>query len=239
MKANKSQACAVRSGFILTPQPQAQPKKPMRKFRPSILSLFTVKKAPVHELKWKLPEERLTAQLPDTAPIISVLRKRAAFLGGGEFIDTIYAKEFGQNVFAYFFLRTDKKTESEQLLFDGYMLEEEERLGMEVESGFRIKENLAQMGYEEAFARDITLWRFRYGIINATVYDVADFGAFIEVAVPATKFVKSREAMEKAAFLLFAKIGVKKEEIIPTDVATLQLVTLREEQEKQAQQPQK
>jgi len=186
---------------------------------------------PVHELKWKIPEARLTAPLEDAAPVIAVLRKHAKFVGGGEFVDVVYVKDFGENVFAYFFLRTDKKTEEEVLLFDGYMLQEEERLGVDVASAYSMMQNLEKLGYKQEFSRDFTAWKFSYVGLTVNVYDIADFGAFVEVSLPATKFVKSRELNEKTAFKLFEKIGVKKDDVIPTDVATLQLISTRSRQE--------
>ncbi|MGB9577251.1 MAG: hypothetical protein ACP5O3_00525 [Candidatus Micrarchaeia archaeon] len=198
------------------------------KLAPALLKIFAPKPK-VHVLKWKIPEARFIAPLEDAAPAIAALKKSAVFTGGGQFNDVVYVKEFGENVFAYFFVRTDAKTQEEKLVFEGYMLEEEEQLNLSVESGYRMRESLKQMGYEEAFSRDFTEWRFKYGTLTAVVYDVAGFGCFLEVAVPATKIAKAREALEKTALKLFEKIGVSKEEVIPTDVTTLQLIMSRQE----------
>jgi len=187
---------------------------------------------PVHELKWKIPEARYTVPLEDATPVIAVLKKHAKFVGGGEFVDAVHVKEFGENVFSYFFVRTDKKTEEETLLFDGYMLQEDERLGVDVASAYSMTQNLEKLGYKEEFSREFTQWTFSYVGLSVRVLDVTDFGSFLEISLPATKFVKSRELNEKTAFKLLEKLGVKKDDVIPTDVATLQLVSLRSQQDK-------
>jgi len=200
---------------------------------PGFWDLFKPKpRRPVHELKWKISEMRLTAPVEDSASVIAVLKKHAKFVGGGEFVDAVHVKEFGENVFAYFFVRTDKKTEQETLLFDGYLLQEDERLGVDVASAYSMMQNLEKLGYKEEFSREFTLWKFFYIGLTVNVLDITDFGVFVEVSLPATKFVKSRDLNEKTAFKLFEKLGVKKDDVIPTDVATLQLVSLRSQQEK-------
>ncbi len=198
----------------------------------AIMTLFKKKKA-LHELKWKIPEERLTAQIEDAEKYIAALRKHARFISGGEFVDTVHAKEYGENVYAYFIIRVDKKTESEKLLFDGYMIQEDERLDVEVTSAFAVEPHLEKLGYKKSFMRELTLWQFNAGIVKITVYSITDFGDFIEMALPATKFVKARETTENFAFNLFQKIGVKREEVIPTDVNTIELFEEKQRSQQQ------
>jgi len=200
----------------------------------AISALFK-KKKPLHELKWKIPEERLTAQIEDAEKYIAALRKHARFINGGEYVDTVHAKEYGENVYAYFTVRVDKKTESEKLLFDGYMIQEDERLDVEVTSAFAVEPHLEKLGYKKSFMREVTLWQFNAGIVKITVYSITDFGDFIEMSLPATKFVKARETTENFAFNLFQKIGVKREEVIPTDVNTIELFEEKQRSQQQGQ----
>ena len=195
--------------------------------------IFPKRKIPIHELKWKLPEGRMVAPIEDIEKKIPLIKKQAAFVFGGEFIEEIHAKEYGEGVYAYFILRTDKKTEKEQLVADAYMLREEEKLGMEVGSAYTVAQNLETMGYKYAFNRDVTVWSFRMGLITVNAYSIADFGDFIEVSLPATKLMKQREMDEKKAYLFFEKMGVKKEEVIPTDLITLQIYSLKQQAEGQ------
>jgi len=199
---------------------------------PGFWDIFKPKpRKPLHELKWKIPEARLTVPLEEATPVIAVLKKHAKFTGGGEFVDSVHVKEFGENVFGYFFVRTDKKTEEETLLFDGYMLQEDERLGMEVSSGYEMIHDLDKLGYKEEFSREFTLWRFSYLGLQIKVLDISGFGTIMEIALPATKFVKTHELAEKNAFKLLEKLGVDKEQAIPVDVATLELVSVREQKQ--------
>lgn len=190
---------------------------------------------PVHKLKWKIPESKLCAPLKDANLLIPQLKKLCKFIGGGEFVDVISAKEFGENVFAYFIVRTDKKTEEEQVLFEGYMLQEEDKLGFDVQSSFGFMEDLKKMGYRQVLSREINLWSFTLaGILPANtlrvrIYSIIDFGDFIEISIPATNFANQKTNMDKKASDLLAKIGVKKEEIIPTDVITLQILSQQEQ----------
>lgn len=188
---------------------------------------FLNKKKPIHELKWKIPEARLTSPVDDAEKYVGLLRKKARFVSGGEFTDTVYYKQFGENVYAYFTVRVDNKTEQENLLFDGYMIQEDERLNLEVASAFTIQPYIEKLGYKKGFDRAITVWQFTAGIISIAVYSIDDFGDFVEVGLPGTKFVKAREAAENFAFNLFEKLGVKKDDVIPTDVNTLQLMQVQ------------
>jgi len=188
-------------------------------------------KTKLHELKWKLPEGRFIAQIADASHAIKALKKLGLhFMSGGEFVDSVYFKEFGEGVYAYYIIRTDKRTESERLIFEGYMLEEEEKLGVEIESSFLMMNNLKKMGYKQAFVRDLTLWSFVFGALQVNIYSIVGLGDFLEVCIPKTKFVKAREAMEKHAFHLFERLKIKKEEVMPADVLTLQLMTVTEKQ---------
>ncbi len=197
---------------------------------PDVLS-FLKKKPTLHELKWKIPEARLTCQVKDAEGYIGTLRKKTRFLAGGEFTDSVYYKEYGENTFTYFIIRIDNKTQQENLLFEGYMIQEEEKLNLEVASAYTIQPYLEKFGYKKAFDRSIALWQFAAGIIGINVYSIAEFGDYIEVSLPATKFVKARETAENFAFNLFEKLGIKKDDIIPVDVNTLELLQEKQSQE--------
>ncbi len=194
----------------------------------NILNAFGKKKPPLHELKWKIPEARLTAAVDDIEKYIGLLRRKTRFLTGGEFIDTVYYKEYGENIYAYFTVRVDSKTQQENLLFDGYMIQEEDKLDLEVASAYTIQNYLEKLGYKKGFDRSLTIWKFTAGIITLTAYSIDDFGDFVEISLPGTKFVKAREATEQFAFNLFEKIGIKKDDVIPTDLNTLQLMQMKD-----------
>ncbi len=200
-----------------------------------LLDFLKLKKKTRHELKWPLPEMRLTVPLEDCEKTVGELKRaHARFVSGGEFVDVVHAKQYAEGVFAYFIIRTDKKTEKETLFADAYMLQEEERLGVEVSASYSVIEDLEKLGFKKAFERDVTEWRFFYATIRAAVFEIAGFGSFLEIALPQTKFEKAREASEKTAFALLAKLGFKKEEAIPTDVITLQLLTQKQAEEEKA-----
>jgi len=186
-----------------------------------------------HEFKWAAPEQRLTAPIDDAEKTIAALRReKAAFVSGGEFIDVIHAKEYGQGVFAYFIVRTEKKTQKESVLFDGYMIQEKERLNLDVVSAYSLAENLPQMGYEEVFNRQVTERRFLSGFLRALVIEVDGLGDFLELALPETKVDKTRELQEKTAFKLLEKLGFKKDEVIPVDVLTIQGLSQQQPKQK-------
>ena len=158
------------------------------------------KKPVVHELKWKIPESRSSAPLEDAETAVAQLRKLCAFKSGGEYYDSVYTKEYGDGVFAYFLVRTDKRTEKETLVFDGYMVQEEdEKLGFDLETGFEMMKNLASMGYKQEFAREVTEWHFSYHLLSVSVFDIVDFGAFVQVSMPATKIEGTRRLAESGA----------------------------------------
>ncbi|NUN11277.1 hypothetical protein HUU53_01385 [Candidatus Micrarchaeota archaeon] len=195
-----------------------------------IQKLFEKKKPKLHMLKWGLPEQRLVAEVKDADKTVYALKKnKAKFVSGGEFIDRIHAKQLGETAFTYFIVRTEKKTENETILFDGYMAQEEEQLNLQLQNSYSIEEDLDNLGYAEAVNREVIEWRFNYSLIKASVFEIDGFGSFIEIAIPKTKLVRTRENQEKQAFELLEKIGIKKEEAIPTDVITLQLVQSMQE----------
>ncbi|MFA6329559.1 MAG: hypothetical protein WCX64_02635 [Candidatus Micrarchaeia archaeon] len=202
-----------------------------------LLSALSGKKKPVvHELKWKIAESRSSAPLEDAETTVSQLRKFCVFKSGGEYYDTIYTKEYGDGVFAYFIVRTDKRTEKETLVFDGYMVQEEdEKLGFDLETGFEMMKNLASMGYKQEFAREVTEWHFTYHLLSVSVYEITDFGAFVQVSMPATKLEGARKLAEKSLDAFFEKLKVQKRDIIPTDVITLQVMLGRQAAEEQKQ----
>lgn len=197
------------------------------------------KRKPVdHKLKWKIPEGRFTIPIDDADKIVFQLEKkiRAKFVSGGEFSEAVHAKQFGEGVFAYWLVRTNKKTEEETVVADAYMIQEEDiRLGMDVTSAYKLEENLENMGYTEAFVRQYRVWRFQFFEVSIGVYDIEGFGEFVEFAIPATNFEKARERAEKKVFDLLAKLSLKKEDAVPTDVITLQLMqSLQDAQDQQA-----
>jgi adenylate cyclase class IV len=193
-----------------------------------ITGLLPGKRKPLeHKLKWKLPEQRLCAPVADADKTVALLEKkvRAKFVGGGSYAEVVHAKQYAEGVYAYIMVRTDRRTEEETVVSDGYMIQEEDiHLGMDVTSAFKIDENLQSMGYRQAFSRDLKAWRFSYFELFATVFDITDFGQLVEIAIPATNFEHARERAEKRAKDLLAKLSVKDQDVIPTDVTTLQLM---------------
>ncbi len=185
-----------------------------------------------HKLKWKLPEARVTVPLKDAEEVVGKLEKKikARFVGGGEYADVVHAKEFGEGVFAYILVRTDKKTEEETIAAETYMIQEEEKLGFDVTTAYKIMEDLQALGYEQALEREYTIWRFQHFEIPAVVYSINGFGDFLELALPATNFVHQRERTEKKAFALLEKLGFNKQDAIPTDVITLQVASAMQAQ---------
>ncbi len=192
---------------------------------------FLGRKKPIqHELKWKIPESRLSSPVEDAEKTVASLRKLSKFVSGGQYIDAIYSKDFGEGVLAYFIVRTDRNTEKETLLFDGYMVQEEdEKLDVDLTVSFEMMKNLSSMGYRQEISRDITEWNFAHLGLAVSVYDVTDFGSFVQVSVPATKFEKTRESSEKNADALFDKLKISKKDVIPTDVITLQVMMGRQQ----------
>ncbi len=193
--------------------------------------LFPQAKKPAHTMKWGFPEARYTAPVDDIEKKIPILKKSCKFAGGGEFREEVHAKEYGQGVYAYFVVRTDVKTEEETIFADAYMLREEEKLGFDIQQAYKISEDLDKMGYQHVFDREITVWSFRSVLRNVNAFSVAEFGDFIEVGLPATKLQSMRDIDEKWVFPFFEKLGIKKEDAIPTDPITLQLMTMLQAQE--------
>lgn len=180
-------------------------------------------KKKAHKLKWSLPEMRLTIPLTDLNKTVGDLkRKGAKFIGGGEFVDQIYRKEYGPNTYAYYLLRTDAKTQEEKLVFEGYMIQEKDHLNLNMSSGYSLSQTLPNMGYEKAFDRHVTEQRYSSGFLQVLVINVDNVGSFLEVAIPQTKMDKTRELQQKMAFTLIKGLGFKEEEVIPVDVLTIQ-----------------
>ena len=196
-----------------------------------------LRKKPKNVLKWSLPEARLTIPIEHCNKTVSALEKaKAKFAGGGVYNDVVHAKQYAEGVYAYFIVRTDVRTEKETLFADAYMLQEEDKLGLNLTAGFPVDEDLAKLGYTRVLERRVEEWRFVYGAVRVSVFDVAGFGKFLEIALPATKLEKAREASEKVAFLMIAKIGLRKEDVIPTDVVTLQILSQQQPQQTRQQQ---
>jgi adenylate cyclase class IV len=178
-----------------------------------------------HTLKWPLQELRYTAPVDDAEALVAKIKKeKAVFVSGGEFADVVHAKAYG-SAFAYFIVRTEKKTQKEFVLFDGYMLQEGDRLGSEITASSYITRDLEELGYQQALVRGVTEWRFLLGVLRVAVYDVDGFGALLEVALPEAKTDKAREIQDKACKTLFKRLAIKIEEAAPTDAITLQLVS--------------
>ncbi|HLD62664.1 MAG TPA: hypothetical protein VI875_02250 [Candidatus Norongarragalinales archaeon] len=184
------------------------------------------KKLKMHELKWKLPEVRMLFPVKDAEKSVFDLKKnKAVFANGGQYFDIIHAKEYGEGVFAYFIVRTEKLTQKETLLFDGYMLQEEDKLGFEVQSSYSMAEQLDKLGYQEAAARELQEWNFTFGAVRIKVLDIDGLGDFVEFALAETKIDRAREAQEKTLEILLKKLGLNKSDSIPTDAITLQLAS--------------
>jgi adenylate cyclase class IV len=194
---------------------------------------FDKKKKIQHSLKWSIPEARKTVKLDDVTQTIETLKTKAKFLTGGQFKDVIYSKQFGETVFAYFIIRTDIRTEEEKLIFDGYMLEEEDKLNLNVSSSYSIMPNLEKMGYFEVFERNVTIWSFTYLNLPVNIYSVEGFGDYLEITLPETKIENSRKLAEANVLKILHLIGANPNDVIETDVITLQLLKTVEEQQKQ------
>ena len=197
------------------------------------LDFLFPKKQKMHELKWKLPEVRMVFSVKDAEKAVFDLKKnKAVFASGGQYFDVIHAKQYGEGVFAYFIVRTEKLTQKETLLFDGYMLQEEDRLGFEVQSSYSMIEELDKLGYSEAAARELQEWNFTFGAVRIKVSDIKGFGEFIEFALAETKIDRAREAQEKTLEILLKKLGFDKKEAVPTDTITLQLASAEDNQKR-------
>ncbi|MCL5011607.1 MAG: hypothetical protein M1594_01800 [Candidatus Marsarchaeota archaeon] len=194
---------------------------------------FAEKKKIQHSLKWSIPEARRTVEINDITKTIETLKTKAKFLTGGQFKDVIYSKQFGDTAFAYFIIRTDVRTEDEKLIFDGYMLEEDDKLNFDVSSSYSIMPNLEKMGYYEVFERNITLWSFAYLNLSVNIYSVDGFGDYLEITLPQTKIENARKLAESNVLKILHLIGASETDVIATDVITLQLSKILEEQQKQ------
>ena len=82
------------------------------------------------------------------------------------------------------------------MFFEGWMLQESEKLGVDVAVGPQLMENLETLGYKQAFPREITLWQFKHGTLAINLYDVTDFGAFLEITIPETKIDKTQTELK-------------------------------------------
>lgn len=199
------------------------------------LDFLSQKKGPAaHKLKWEIPEARITAPVDEVEKTVAAIKKlNAKFVSGGEFHDTVHAKPYGPGVFAYFIVRTARKSEAETVVFDGYMLREDDALGLELQSRYGFSEDLEKIGYAPVFERDVTEWRFAYAGLRVNVFKIEGFGNFIEVALPATKIEKTRELNQATADKFLEKTGIDKKNAIPTDAITLQLTVMQEAAEKE------
>jgi len=195
--------------------------------------MFSAQHRPKHKLKWKLPEMRMTVQVEDAEKTVGQLKKMAIFKGGGEFRETVFFKEHYPQIYSYFTVRVDKKTENEKLLFDGYMLQEEEKIDVDLAVAYEVEQNLKSLGYEELFPRELTEWTFQHLALPVKAQDIAGFGAFVEIALPATDVEQDRRKHEKIADAFWKRLGFEKEQVVPTDIITLQLVLLQQEMERQ------
>lgn len=207
--------------------------------RPIFAKLVRAKQT-FHVKKWELPEEKLTVGIPDAHLAVAELKKNLNFIGGGEFSDLIHAKEYGNGIFAYYIIRTEKHTEKEQVLFEGYMIQQTEKLGISLQSKYSMSRYLSDLGYKPFFQREIVLWSFMFNKTRVDVLDVAGFGAMIEISIPPTKIEAQRKADELSAISLLESLGIKKQEITPVDSITLQYYIMQQmAAQQQAQQQQK
>ncbi|MEK6954893.1 MAG: hypothetical protein AABX01_07820 [Candidatus Micrarchaeota archaeon] len=196
-------------------------------------ALFPPKKKPVHLMKWGLPEARFTTPVEDVEKKIPIIKGKTKFAGGGEFLEEIHAKDYGNGVYSYFIVRIDKKTEEETVYSEAYMLREDEKLGIGAMDAFKMSQDFEKLGYKHLFDREITVWSFRSLLKVVNAFNVTDFGDFVEVGLPATKLATMRDIDEKWKDGFFLKLGVKKEDVIPTDPITLQLVTMMDPEKQQ------
>ncbi|MFH1751066.1 MAG: hypothetical protein ABH863_05280 [Candidatus Micrarchaeota archaeon] len=196
-------------------------------------ALFPPRKKPVHTMKWGFPEARYTAAVEDVEKKIPAIKGKAKFAGGGEYLEEIHAKDYGNGVFAYFIVRIDKKTEAETVYSEAYMLREEDKLGIDAMDAFKVSQDFEKLGYRHLFDREIMVWSFRRLLKVVNAFDIADFGNFVEVGLPATKIASARETDEKWKDGFFLKLGMKKEDAVPTDAITLQLVTMMDKEQQQ------
>lgn len=201
-------------------------KEALLKAVDKLLGIRKKVKAKSHTLKWKIPEARLTLPVQDADAVVLLLEKKLKlkFVAGGEYMEIVHAKEYGEGVYSYFMVRTDKKTEEETVVADAYMLQEEDTLGFDITSAFKVVQDLEELGYKEVFTRDYKYWAFKQLELTVKVFDIEGFGEFIEIAIPATNVDTAREKSEKKAFELVAKMGFTQQDAIPADVLTLQLM---------------
>lgn len=193
------------------------------------------KDAVTHKLKWKIPEQRISCPVENPNDIVLVMEKKlkAKFLGGGHFSDVVHVKEYGQEIFSYIFVRTDLRNEEETVVADGYMIQEDGvKLGFDVSSANTMDENLSAMGYSSVFERRYNVWRFGYYNSIVSIFEIEQFGSFVEISLPATNFEKSRENDSKIADKLLEHLTIREEDVLATDVTTLQLLSTMQESKK-------
>ncbi len=191
---------------------------------------------PVHTLKWPLSELRFTVPVENAQDAVAQLKQTGAkFAAGGAFTDSIFAKDYGGGAMGYFIVRTDDKTQNERLLFDGYMLQETEKLGTALESGPGMEKALKGMGFAPALERHVVVWAFTHKALPVKIYSVDDFGDFLEIAVPQTKMQSVRDKQQKQAKELAEKFAKSAADVIPTDVITLHYSTILDAQQQQAE----
>jgi len=179
-----------------------------------------------HELKWELPELKMSAPIKSADVAIPVVKKVAKFVSGGEFADEVWAKQFSEGIYAFFVVRVEQNTGQETTFFEGYQIEETVPLGVELYSRYQFERNLPELGYQQAFNRKLRVWNFLYKMLPLQIFDIEDFGSFAQVSLPPTKIASARELNRKNAQEFFKKIGMSKDEILPVDVITLQFYAL-------------
>ncbi len=194
--------------------------------------MFNFHRKKKHVLKWEIPEKRVLVPVKNIEKyLVEIKKKRAKFVSGGEFLDDIYAKEYGDGILAYFIIRTNKKTEEEKIYFDGYMLREEKyKVNSDVELTSIMSEDIEKMGYKEIFQREIEEWVFQKGFIKVSFFKIVDLGNFIEFALPATKVEETRELHEKMLKTLLKSLKISEKETIPTDAITFHYFAILQQQ---------
>ncbi len=176
-------------------------------------------------LKNPLPETRLLAEAKDAYSLVSLLKsKKARFLGGGLYDDSVYYKEYAKGVSTFFVLRKERNTGKESVFFDGHAVNEKEDLNLSLESSYPVGDDLQNLGYSFGFDRKIEEWSFSYKGVFLKVSDVVGFGVFLEATIPSSKDEEAYKFSEKNSISVMTEL-VKEFDYV--DVLTLQLMALK------------
>ncbi|VVB69859.1 Uncharacterised protein [uncultured archaeon] len=183
-----------------------------------------VKKKEKTLLKDPLQEVRLLGETKDAYSLVSLLKsKKAKFLGGGLYDDSVYYKEYAKGVYSFFVLRKERNTGTESILFDGHAINEKEDLGLSLESSYSVGEDLQKLGYSFGFERKVEEWRFSYNLVFLKISDIVGVGVFLEAAISSSKDEEAYMFNEKRAVSVMNEL-VKEFDYI--DALTLELMSL-------------